>query len=84
MKNRVCKKCGMYYQSIAARKRHRQNGCGLEALDNKVIDKEEDISHEENSQILVANGDNNHVPIINIYGLLMNCEFIQTQTDRDH
>ena len=29
---------GIYYPSIAARKRHRQDGCGLEVLGNKVID----------------------------------------------
>ena len=47
VKNRVCKQCGIYYPSIAARKRHRQYNCGLEVLSNKVIDEEEDISHEE-------------------------------------
>ena len=73
----------MYYPSIAARKRHRQNYCGLEVLDNKVIDEEEDISHEENSQILVVDGDDDHAPISNIYELLMNSEFKETQTDRD-
>ena len=47
-------------------------------LGNKVIDKKEDISHkeEENSKILVADGDGNHARIINIYELFMNCEFI--------
>ena len=35
----------IYYPSIA-RKRHRQNGCCLEVLDNKNIN-EEDISQEE-------------------------------------
>ena len=85
VKNRVCKQCGIYYASIAARKRHRQDGCGLEVLGNKVIDEEEDISHEEeeNSEILVADGDDDHAPIINIYELLMNSEFIEIQTDRD-
>ena len=44
----------------------------------KVIDEEEDISDEEekNSEILVADGDNDHPPIIDIYELLMNREFI--------
>ena len=50
---------------------------------NKVINEEEDISHKENSEILVANGDEDHAPIINIYELLMNSEFIEIQTDRD-
>ena len=27
VKNRVCKQCGIYFESIAARKRHRQDGC---------------------------------------------------------
>ena len=61
-KNRVCNQCGIYYPSIAARKRHRQDGCGLEVLGNKVIDEKEDISHEreENSEILAADvGDDN-------------------------
>ena len=85
VKNRVCKQCGIYYRSLAARKRHRQNGCGLEVLDNKVIDEEEDISHEggENSEILVVDGDDDHAPIININELLMNSEFVEIQTDRD-
>ena len=55
--NRVCKQCGIYYSSIAARKRHRQDGCGLEVLGNKVIDEEEDISHDDDD------GDD-HAPII--------------------
>ena len=37
----------MYYLSIAACKGHRKDGCGLEVLGNKVIEEEEDISHEE-------------------------------------
>ena len=37
----------IYYLSIAACKSHRQDGCGLEVLGNKVIEEEEDISHEE-------------------------------------
>ena len=50
---------GIYYPSIAARKRHRQNGCGLKVFGSKVINEEEDISHEEeeNSEVLVADGD---------------------------
>ena len=35
------------YIFIAARKRHRQDACGLEVLGNKVIDEGEDISQEE-------------------------------------
>ena len=48
----------------------------------KVIDEEEDISHEEgeNSQISVADGDGNHAPIINNYELLMNRELMGIQT----
>ena len=71
MKNRVHKKGGIYFLSIAARQRHRQDGCALEVLGNKDIDKKEDISHEEeeNSEILVADSDD-------IYKLLTNCEFI--------
>ena len=33
------KASGIYYPSIAARKRHRQDGCGLEVLGNKVMKK---------------------------------------------
>ena len=74
VKKRVCKQCGIYYPSIAACKRHRQDGCGLEVLGNKVIDEEENISHEkeENPEILVADGDDDHATIINIYELFMN------------
>ena len=71
------KASGIYYPSIAARKPHRQDGCGLEVLANKVIDEE-----EENSEVLVADGDDDHAPIINIYKLLMNSGFIETQTDK--
>ena len=51
----------------------------------KVINEERDISHEEveNSEILVTDGDDNHEPVINIYELLMNSEFVEIQTDRD-
>ena len=53
--------------------RHRQDGCCLEVLGNKVIDEEKDISHEEeeNSEVLVVDGDDNHAPIVNIYKLLI-------------
>ena len=79
------KASGIYYPSIAARECHRQDSCGLEVLGNKGIDEEEDVSHKEreNSEVLVADGDDDHAPIINIYKLLMNSEFIETQTDRD-
>ena len=55
-------------------------------MGNKVIDKEDDVSYEEeeNSEILVAGGDDDPVPAINIYELFMNSEFIQIQTDRDY
>ena len=84
VKNRICKQYGICYPSIAARKRHRQDGCGLEVLGNKVIDEEKDISHEEReiSEIVVADGDYDHALIINIYELLMNSEFIKMQTDK--
>ena len=84
MKNRVCTQYGFFYPSISASKRHRQDGCGLAVLGNKVIDEQEDIKHdEENSEILVADGDEGHAPIIYIYGLLMNNEFIEIQTDKN-
>ena len=53
-------------------------------MDN-IITNEEDISHEEeqNSEILVADGYDDHAPVINIYELLMNNEFMEIQTDRD-
>ena len=72
VKNRVCKQCCIYYPYIATRQSHRQDGCGLEVLSNKVIDEEEDIDHEgeENSEILVADSDDDHAPTINIYELL--------------
>ena len=85
VRNVVCKQCGVYYPSIVARKRHRHDGFGLEVLGNKVIDEEEDITHEkeENFEILVADGDDYHALVINIYELLLNSEFIEVQTDRD-
>ena len=84
VKNRVCKYYDIYYPSNVARKRQRQDGCGLGVLGNKVINEEEDISQEEgeNSKILIADGDHCHVPIINIHELLMSSEFIEIQTDR--
>ena len=54
-------------------------------MSNKVSNEEKDIGHEgeENSEILVADGDDDHAAIINIYELLMNSEFIEIQTDRE-
>ena len=54
-------------------------------MSNKVINEEKDIGHEgeEISEILVADGDDDHAAIINIYELLMNSEFIEIQTDRE-
>ena len=85
MKKRVYQRCGIYYPIIAARKRHRKDGCGLEKLVNDIIYKEEDISHEEgeNSESLEADGDDHHAPVIDIYELHMNSEFIEIQIDRD-
>ena len=65
---------------IVARKRHRQNYCGLEVLGNEVINEEEDIS---SSEILVADGDGDLAPLTNIYELLMNSEFTEIQIDSD-
>ena len=69
-----------------ARKCQRENSCGLEVLGDKVIDEEEDISHEGegNSEILVADGDDDRAPISNIYELLMNSEFMEIQTNREN
>ena len=66
-------------RGVVARKRHREDGYGLEVLGNKVINEEEEISHEEgeNSEILVADSDDDHAPIINMYELLMNSELIE-------
>ena len=54
-------------------------------MSNKVSNEEKDIGleGEENSEILVADGDDDHAAIINIYELLMNSEFIEIQTDRE-
>ena len=59
VKNKVCQQCGFYYTSIAACKRHRQDGCGQEVLGNNIIDEKEDTSHEEEEkfEILAADGD---------------------------
>ena len=50
-------------------------------MGNKVVDEEKDLSHEEeeNSEILVlvADGDDDHAPIINMYELLMTSDFIK-------
>ena len=54
-------------------------------MGNKVIDENKDFSHEEenSSEILVADGDDDHAPVITIYELFMNSEFIEIQTVRD-
>ena len=51
-------------------------------MGNKIIGEEEGEG-DENSEILVADGDDDYAPIINNYELLMNSEFIEIQTDRD-
>ena len=67
VKNRVSRQCGIYYPSNAACKHRRQDVCGLEVLGNKVIDEKKDISHEEqeSAEILVADSDDDHQPIMN-------------------
>ena len=56
-------------RGVVARKRHREDGYSLEVLGNKVINVEEDISHEEeeNSEILVADSNDDHSPGTNTY-----------------
>ena len=49
VKNKVCKQCSIYYPSIAACKRDRQDACALEVLGNKIIDEEDDFSHGEDA-----------------------------------
>ena len=46
----------------------------LKVLGNEVINEDEDINHEEekDSEIFVVDGDNDHVPVINIYERHMN------------
>ena len=72
VKKRVCKQCASIIRVLLY-------------VSVKVINEERDISHEEveNSEILVMNRDDNHAPVINIYELLMNSEFVEIQTDRD-
>ena len=72
VKKRVCKQCASIIRVLLY-------------VSVKVINEERDISHEEveNSEILVTDGDDNHAPVINIYELLMNSEFVEIQTDRD-
>ena len=67
VKNMVSRQCGIYYPSNAACKHRRQDVCGLEVLGNKVIDEKKDISHEEqeSAEILVADSDDDHQPIMN-------------------
>ena len=62
-------------------KRHIQDGSGLEVLGNKVIDEEEDVSHEKEQNL--TDGNDNNAFVINIYELLMNKWFIEIQTDKD-
>ena len=50
---------------------------------NKVVDEEKDISHEEEENSEILDGDDDHAPIINIYELLMTSDFIKIQTDID-
>ena len=54
-------------------------------MGKKAIDEEEEIFNggEENFEISLADGDDDHAPIINIYERLMNSGFIEIQTDRD-
>ena len=54
-------------------------------LGNKVIDENKGFSHEEesSSEILIADDDDDHAPVITIYELFMNSEFIEIQTVRD-
>ena len=52
-------------------------------MGNKVVDEEKDISHEEEENSEILDGDDNHAPIINIYELLMTSDFIKIQTDID-
>ena len=69
---------GIYYLSIAARKRHRQNGCCLEVLDNKVIN-EEDISQEDKkSEVLEEDDNDDHSSIITQPGIT--CPKLTTET----
>ena len=47
MKNRVCKQCGIYYESIAALKRHRQDDCVSKKKVSKFYIWQEDLQEDQ-------------------------------------
>ena len=77
VKNRACKECDIYSPSIAACKRHRSHGCKsvLEELYEEASFSEEE-EHDQNDVIMVDDDDDDDcAPVLNIFELLMNCEF---------
>ena len=47
VKNRVCKQCGIYYESIAALKRHRQDDCVSKKKVSKFYIWQEDLQEDQ-------------------------------------
>ena len=80
IKKRVCKKCGMYYPSIAAVKRHRTTGC----TEGEEIDEEDEAAElEMEEENPTFDEDDDCVPISNIFDIFKNSAFVDLDAADD-
>ena len=78
VQKRVCKACHIYYPSIAACDRHRDKGCLALQEAPEAEDQEENVvtvSEGEGEEVAEKNEDD-VAPVLNIFELLQNNEFI--------
>ena len=73
---RVCKKCDVYYPSIAALKRHHKVcSSGIDTVDEESSDEEvEQITEVEMEE---------ETPIMNIFDILQNSAFVEVENEKD-
>ena len=73
---RVCKKCDIYYPSIAVLKQHHKVcSSGIDTTDKKSSDEEvEQITEVEMEE---------EAPIMNIFDILQNSVFVEVENEKD-
>ena len=73
---RVCKKCDIYYPTIAALKQHHK----VCSSGTDTVDKQS--SNEEVKQITKVEMEED-APIMNIFGILQNSTFVEVENEKD-
>ena len=73
---RICKKCDIYYSSIAVLKQHHK------VCSSRIVTVDEESSNEEVKQITDVEMEE-EAPIMNIFDILQNSAFAEVENEKD-